>query len=163
MPWSVALPQAIFAHPLVSVVTPITTGSLIGYHTNRELAPTPQGTIASLTYTRERQDEANLPLPQEAALVSTHLALSVRLDRPLWDDGLCDPPRNCLGDHCDNGFLDNRTRLGGEVTNTIYLATGVESPMDAPILHATETGVGAGGYLASGRECCGVDAYLVEA
>ncbi|PWY89544.1 TspO/MBR-related protein [Aspergillus sclerotioniger CBS 115572] len=36
MPWSTALPQAIFANPLASVVTPITTGSLIGYHTNRK-------------------------------------------------------------------------------------------------------------------------------
>ncbi|GKZ17643.1 hypothetical protein AbraIFM66951_011754 [Aspergillus brasiliensis] len=36
MPWSAALPQAMFAHPLVSVVTPIATGSLIGYYTNRK-------------------------------------------------------------------------------------------------------------------------------
>ncbi|GLB12611.1 hypothetical protein AtubIFM57258_010653 [Aspergillus tubingensis] len=36
MPWSAALPQAMFAHPLVSIVTPIATGSLVGYHTNRK-------------------------------------------------------------------------------------------------------------------------------
>ncbi|PYH99607.1 benzodiazepine receptor family protein [Aspergillus ellipticus CBS 707.79] len=36
MPWSAALPQAVFTNPLVSVVTPITTGCLVGYQTNRQ-------------------------------------------------------------------------------------------------------------------------------
>ncbi|PWY74432.1 benzodiazepine receptor family protein [Aspergillus heteromorphus CBS 117.55] len=36
MPWSIVLPQAIFANPLLSVVTPITTGTLIGIQTNRQ-------------------------------------------------------------------------------------------------------------------------------
>ncbi|KAL3478276.1 TspO/MBR-related protein [Aspergillus californicus] len=35
MPWSFALPQAIFASPLLSTFTPIATGSTIGYLVNR--------------------------------------------------------------------------------------------------------------------------------
>ncbi|KAF9884132.1 hypothetical protein FE257_002253 [Aspergillus nanangensis] len=35
MPWSVALPQELFASPILSVLTPITTGSLVGYLVNR--------------------------------------------------------------------------------------------------------------------------------
>ncbi|KAI9369384.1 TspO/MBR-related protein [Aspergillus egyptiacus] len=35
MPWSLALPQAIFASPLLSTLTPIATGSAVGYLVNR--------------------------------------------------------------------------------------------------------------------------------
>ncbi|KAH8429368.1 TspO/MBR family protein [Aspergillus melleus] len=34
MPWSIALPQAIFASPIISVATPMAGGSLIGYLVN---------------------------------------------------------------------------------------------------------------------------------
>ncbi|KAG2415241.1 hypothetical protein HFD88_006432 [Aspergillus terreus] len=34
MPWSVALPQTLFTSPVLSVLTPITAGSLIGYLVN---------------------------------------------------------------------------------------------------------------------------------
>ena len=36
MPWSFALPQAVFGSPILSVATPLTTGSLVGYLVNRE-------------------------------------------------------------------------------------------------------------------------------
>ncbi|KAL4914335.1 TspO/MBR-related protein [Aspergillus aurantiobrunneus] len=35
MPWSFALPQAIFEYPLLSTLTPVATGSAVGYLVNR--------------------------------------------------------------------------------------------------------------------------------
>ncbi|BCS21546.1 TspO/MBR family protein [Aspergillus puulaauensis] len=35
MPWSIALPQAIFESPLLSTLTPVATGSAVGYLVNR--------------------------------------------------------------------------------------------------------------------------------
>ncbi|KAI9927039.1 hypothetical protein ASPWEDRAFT_46504 [Aspergillus wentii DTO 134E9] len=35
MPWSLAIPQPVFASPILSVGLPITTGSLVGYLVNR--------------------------------------------------------------------------------------------------------------------------------
>lgn len=35
MPWSIALPQAIFQSPLLSTLTPVATGSAVGYLVNR--------------------------------------------------------------------------------------------------------------------------------
>lgn len=39
MPWSIALPQAIFASPILSVATPVAGGSLVGYLVNSQCLP----------------------------------------------------------------------------------------------------------------------------
>ncbi|PYH44871.1 TspO/MBR family protein [Aspergillus saccharolyticus JOP 1030-1] len=36
MPWSIALPQAIFSSPVLSVAAPITAGTFIGFQTNKQ-------------------------------------------------------------------------------------------------------------------------------
>lgn len=173
MPWSAALPQAMFAHPLVSVVTPITTGSLVGYHTNREL-PLPMSTTQFhlfvckiLTKTRQRSHQTSLPFSQKTPFLPPNLGLPGRLDCPLRHDGLRNPPRNSIRNHSHRipNFLIiiYCPRLGRQVSDPIHFPAGVESPLDAAVLHVPEAGVGVGGSASSERECGGVDAYLVEA
>jgi hypothetical protein len=40
MPWSPALPQALFTSPSLSTTTPVAIGSFVGYLVNREHLPT---------------------------------------------------------------------------------------------------------------------------
>lgn len=67
MPWSFILPQEVFSSPILSIVTPLTTGSLVGYLVNRECRSENQG-----MYT-------NAILIQEAAGPNRNIASSVNL------------------------------------------------------------------------------------
>ncbi|RDW64442.1 uncharacterized protein DSM5745_09853 [Aspergillus mulundensis] len=122
MPWSFVLPQAIFASPLLATLTPIATGSTVGYLVNR--AP---------------RHKTKIPHPAPTPGQPTPLALPARLDAPLRPNGVRVIPLHNAHARAGN----NRP------AEPVHRAAGPQPPLDAAVFRGAQAGSRGGGYGAS--------------
>lgn len=151
MPWSFALPQAVFASPYLSTLTPVATGSTIGWLVNR----TPQNPNQHPWTTTDRYDrprhKTQIRNPKTTPPLPALLALPARLDNPLRSNRVRRIPRlNTL----------SRTQPLTH-PNAVHRTTSAEPPLDASLLWTEEACSCRDGYCFAGWDSGGVDEGVV--